>query len=685
MPAGRLTPDPVSLAPFYARMRRELAGIRTIAVTGTKGKTSTTEFIAQLMETSGLRTAVSTTESARIGTRYLEPCEHLGHFASFVRRCRRSGIECLVVELCSSVLRWDAQQGLDLDAAVLTNIGTDHIVDHGNVRNYVAIKKRLFRDLAHGPASPRPVAILNTDDRYFGAFRATLATGVRLSTYGLGARARRAAAGDPSPDASLSLTAERIEAERDGTCLIVHGLPGGPRPCRMPLHGHFNVANVLAALACAVALGADPDAMIKAIADLVPPPGRFEIVAPPSPRHPAVVVDYAHTPESLASAIAAARAFAPRGRVHAVFGCGGSCYKGKRPLMGAIAARDADTTIVTTDNPRSEDPRAIVRGILRGVPARRRAAVRVESDRAGAIELAVSSAAAGDVVLLLGKGAERTQEVAGRTYRFSDTQAARRALERRLGDADANARPRLSAEAALMLDAQGRVLFARRADAAHAPASLVKLMTLYLAYEEIAAGRARLDDRVTISRYAALTPHPRLPLREGDTLPLSSVLAAVAIRSSNAAATALAEHVAGDEAAFVVRMNRRAKTLGLTATHFATAHGLPHRRQRTTAHDVARLLGRLLTDHPASARVLNGRDVVFRGRTYRRNITLFRDPGEIGALKTGFTGEAGYNLALAARHTGRPVLLVVLGASTRASSFADARRLLQHHLTPTRA
>jgi len=633
------------------------------------------------MEASGLRTAVSTTESARIGTRYLEPCEHLGHVASFVSRCRRSGVECLVIELCSSVLRWDAQQGLDLDASVLTNIGTDHIVDHGNVRNYVAVKKRMFRDLAPGPASPRPVAILNTDDRYFSDFRDSLAGGVRLATYSVDAR--RSGNGDPSPDASLSLTAERIEPEADGTCLIVHGLPGGPRPCRIPLHGHFNVANVLAALACAVSLGADPDAMIKALAELVPPPGRFEIVAPPSPRHPAVVVDYAHTPESLASALAAARAFAPRGRVHAVFGCGGACYKGKRPLMGAIAARDADATIVTTDNPRSEDPRAIVRGILRGVPARRRGSVRVEPDRTAAIELAVSSAAAGDVVLLLGKGAERTQEIAGRTYRFSDTRAARRALERRLGHADAEARPRLSAEAALMLDAKGQVLFARRPDAPHAPASLVKLMTLYLAYEDLAAGRARLDERVTISGYAALTPHPRLPLREGDTLPLSRILAAVAIRSSNAAATALAEHLAGNEATFVERMNRRAKTLGLTATRFATAHGLTHRHQRTTARGVARLLGRLLADHPASCAVLGGRDVVFGGRTYRRNIPLFRDPGGIVALKTGFTAEAGYNLALTARNAGRPVLLVVLGASTRSSSFADARRLLRHRPAPS--
>src|SRR5258705_13662045 len=232
-------------------------------------------------------------------------------------------------------------------------------------------------------------------------------------------------------------------------------------------------------------------------------------------------------------------------------------------MMGAIAAWAADVAIVTTDNRRREGPRAIVAEILRGIPAGRRRPIRIEPDRARAIELAVSGAGAGDVVVLLGKGSERPQEIAGRTYRFSDTQVARRALERRLGG-DGSAQPRLSAEAALVLDEDGNVLFARRADAVHAPASLVKLMTLYLAYEDVAAGRARPDDAVRISRYAALTPHPRLPLREGDTVSLRSVLRAVAIRSSNAAATALAEHLAGDEAAFVERMNRTAQTLGLT-------------------------------------------------------------------------------------------------------------------------
>ena len=671
MPAGRLTPDLVILARTYARMRRQLANVRTIGVSGTKGKTSTTEFIAQLLEATGLRTAVSTTESARIGTRYVEACEHLGQFAPFVTRCRRAGIECLVVELCSSALRWNVHHGLDLDAAVFTNIGTDHIVDHGNVRNYVAVKRRLFRDLAPGPASPRPIAILNADDRYLEDFRTALAPGVVLGTYGL--TARGASAGGAS-----SLWAERIEPDAGGTGLIVHGLPDGPVPCRLPLHGRFNVANVLAALACVVALGFDPRKMIEAAAGLVPPPGRFDIVAPPSEGQPAIVVDYAHTPESLDSALAAARALAPRGRLHAVFGCGGDCYKGKRPLMGAIAARAADAVTVTSDNPRREDQRAIVRGILKGIPARRRKAVRIEPDRVRAIELAVSGAAAGDVVVLLGKGAERVQEVAGRVYRFSDAQVARRALEHRLNGADADTRPRLSAEAAIVVDTEGQVVFARRADTTHAPASLAKLMTLYLAYEDIAAGRANLDDRVPISRYAALTPHPRLPLREGDTIPLQSVLRAVAIRSSNAAATALAEHLAGDEAAFVERMNRTVQALGLTATRFATAHGLPHRHQRTTACDVACLLGRLLADHPASLTVLGARDFTFRGRAYARQIPLFKGPGGILALKTGFTDEAGYNLAAAARQRGARVLVVVLGARTRARSFADAQTLLHY-------
>jgi UDP-N-acetylmuramoyl-L-alanyl-D-glutamate--2,6-diaminopimelate ligase len=402
-------------------MRRRLAGVLTIGVTGTKGKTSTTEFIGQLMAGRGLRTAVSTTESARIGARRSRACEYFEDFDAFVGRCHRAGIECLVVEMCSSALRWNVHHGLDLDAAVLTNIGTDHISDHGNVRNYVAVKRRMFRDLRVGPASPAPLAVLNADEAHVADFRAALAPGVRLATYGLGdgqVGAPRLRAGD-------------ITHEAGGTAFVVHGLPGGPLPCRTRLHGDFNVANVLAAIACVVGLGGRPRQVVAGAAALVPPPGRFTVVAGVSRHRPAVVVDYAHTPESLDSALAAARALSPRGRLHAVFGCGGDCYKGKRPLMGAIAARAADAVTVTTDNARREDPRAIARAIVRGVPAARRRRVRVELDRGRAIREAVAAAGPGDVVALLGKGAERTQDIGGRTYPFSDVATARRALARR--------------------------------------------------------------------------------------------------------------------------------------------------------------------------------------------------------------------------------------------------------------
>jgi UDP-N-acetylmuramoyl-L-alanyl-D-glutamate--2,6-diaminopimelate ligase len=663
MPSGAVTPDPPALAKIYARMRRDLGGVRTIAVTGTKGKTSTCEFIAQLMEAIGLRTAVSTTESARIGTRYVEACRHLDDFRSFVARCRRSGIDCLVVELCSSALRWNVHHGLDLDVAVLTNIGTDHIRDHGNRRNYVAVKARMFCDLSAGPPSPAPVAILNADDPRLGAFLTSLSPDVRVCTYGIRAP-------DGTDPGLPGLWADDVAHDAAGTSFKIHGLPDGPLPCRIPLHGRFNVANVLAALAGAVALGADARRMVAEAGALVAPAGRFKIITAPSDRSPGVVVDYAHTPESVGCALAAARELSPHGRIHVVFGCGGDCYKGKRPMMGAIAARGADTITLTSDNPRTEEPRAIMKSILRGIPLPARSTVRLEPDRGRAIRLAVAEAGAGDVVVILGKGAEQTQEIGGRSRRYSDLRTARRAVapERVL---------RLDAESAVLLDAHGASLFEHQADSPHPPASLVKLMTLYLAFDDVAAGRVHLDDPVRISRYAVLTPHPRLPLREGDVVPLRILMQGVAIRSANAAATALAEHLAGAEPAFVDRMNDKARELGLGATRFATPHGLPHRHQWSTARDLARLLGRLVHDHPTSRRMLGRQAFRFRARVFARSIPLFRDPGRVEALKTGFTNEAGYNLAVAARRAGRLVLAVVLGSQTRALSFRDARTVLR--------
>ena len=236
--------------------------------------------------------------------------------------------------------------------------------------------------------------------------------------------------------------------------------------------------------------------------------------------------------------------------------------------------------------------------------------------------------------------------------------------------------PVVSAESALILDSEGRPLAEKNAEAERAPASLVKLMTLYLAYEDLARGKAGLEEPVAVSHYAALTPRYRMGLRPGESVPLRVLLEGVAIASANDAATALAERLAGDEAAFVERMNATARDLGLDGTRFANAHGLPDPGQRSTARDLAQLTGRLLTDHPAARLMLGGQTFVYNGRVYARHIPLFNDPGGVQALKTGFTHEAGYNLAVSAWRNGQQFVMIILGARTRAQSFLDAKRLL---------
>jgi D-alanyl-D-alanine carboxypeptidase len=236
----------------------------------------------------------------------------------------------------------------------------------------------------------------------------------------------------------------------------------------------------------------------------------------------------------------------------------------------------------------------------------------------------------------------------------------------------------LSAESVLLLDTQGRVLYAKKPAEDHAPASLVKLMTLYLACEALEAGRAQWEEPVLVSHRAALTPRYRMGLRTGESVPLRTLLEGVAIASANDAATAVAEHLGGTEEAFVAAMNAKGDELGLTHTHFANAHGLPDPAQRSTAEDLARLTLRLLDDYPSSRPLLGGATFVYRGRVYSRRIPLFQDPGGVQALKTGFTQEAGYNLAVSAWKAGEQFLLIVLGSRTRSLSFRDARTVLRY-------
>jgi D-alanyl-D-alanine carboxypeptidase len=236
--------------------------------------------------------------------------------------------------------------------------------------------------------------------------------------------------------------------------------------------------------------------------------------------------------------------------------------------------------------------------------------------------------------------------------------------------------PGLSAEAFLLLDASGRAVFAKNPEEDRAPASLTKMMTLYLAFEDIEHGRTNLDDLVYVSRHATTVGRYRMGLRLGDEVPLRTIMEGVAIASANDAATALAEHLGGDEATFVARMNVKAKELGLVSTTFANPSGLPNPMQRTTARDMATLIGRLLADHPDSRTWLGGQTFVYAGRVYARHISLFNDPGGVQALKTGFTNEAGYNLAVSAWRGGQQFVMIVLGARTRQLSYLDAKKLL---------
>jgi D-alanyl-D-alanine carboxypeptidase (penicillin-binding protein 5/6) len=243
--------------------------------------------------------------------------------------------------------------------------------------------------------------------------------------------------------------------------------------------------------------------------------------------------------------------------------------------------------------------------------------------------------------------------------------------------------PALSAEAVLLLDPEGRTIFAKNAEAERAPASLVKLMTLYIACELIEANKADVDELATVSVHAATTAKYRMGLRAGERVPVIVLLEGVAIASANDAAAALAEHLAGDEPSFVAWMNEKAQQLGLTSTRFANPHGLPDPAQHSTARDLALLTARLLADHPMSRPLLGGQTFIYNGRVYARHIPLFNDPGGVQALKTGFTNEAGYNLAVSAWRNDRQFLMIVMGARTRALSFLDAKRLLRYGFLET--
>jgi UDP-N-acetylmuramoyl-L-alanyl-D-glutamate--2,6-diaminopimelate ligase len=314
-----------------------------------------------------------------------------------------AGDEACVMEVSSHALTLHRADAIHFAAAIFTNLTQDHLDFHETMEEYYGAKRLLFTDLA-----PQH-AVVNVDDPYGARLAAELAPARPATTFAL------------SHDATYRAGA--LETGLDGSRFIVTA-PDGVFELSSPLTGRFNVSNVLGAFATARALGVEAGTAIEAIAAGGQVPGRFQSVN--EGQDYAVLVDYAHTPDSLENVLNAARPLT-RGRLHVVFGCGGDRDRGKRPLMGEIAARLADRVIVTSDNPRSEDPDAIIQEILVGTGDD----VEHEVDRRVAIDRAIATAEPGDVVVIAGKGHEQGQEFeGGRKLPFDDVTVARESLQR---------------------------------------------------------------------------------------------------------------------------------------------------------------------------------------------------------------------------------------------------------------
>ncbi|MBA3328248.1 MAG: UDP-N-acetylmuramoyl-L-alanyl-D-glutamate--2,6-diaminopimelate ligase [Solirubrobacterales bacterium] len=393
-----------AMAPAAARLHGDPTGaLSTVGITGTNGKTTTAFIVRALLEAAGHPTGLIGTVTSIVGGAAREVARTTPEAVDLQRTfaaMRDAGDTHCVMEASSHALALGRADAIHWAAAIFTNLTQDHLDFHPTMEHYFAAKRRLFE------AGPR-VAVINVDDPYGARLARELPDAITVAI--------------DAPDADLRATG--VRSAFTGSEFTAGGLH-----LRSPLPGRFNVLNVLGAVAAVRALGVDDATIAAALPEAGRVPGRFEPVD--EGQDFAVLVDYAHTPDSLENVLRAARPLT-RGRLLCVFGCGGDRDRGKRPLMGEISARLADLTIVTSDNPRSEDPQAIVAEVLAGVGDR--TATEAVVDRREAIAHAVALAAAGDVVVLAGKGHEQGQEFdGGRRLPFDDVTVAQEALRARL-------------------------------------------------------------------------------------------------------------------------------------------------------------------------------------------------------------------------------------------------------------
>ncbi len=390
------------------------APLWTVGVTGTNGKTSCSQWIAQSLTRNRRKCAVIGTLGSgfpgRLDT-HVNTTPDAVTLHARMRTLKRAGAQAVCMEVSSHGLVQDRLSGVEFDVALLTNLSRDHLDFHGTMRRYKAAKARLFR------WPTLSCAVLNLDDA-FGRELLQRWKHKRAQALAYGFRKRAVRAGVPCVEGRnlrLGLTGMSFD--------IVS--PWGRATLQSPLIGAFNAANLLGSLAALLASDINLDQSVAALEKVAPVPGRMQRYG--GGRAPLVIVDYAHTPDALENVLRSLRAVADvRSRLCCVFGCGGDRDRGKRPLMGAVAARLADRVIITSDNPRDEDPDAIIADIARGVRGKHE---RI-TDRRLAITRALTEARAGDIVLIAGKGHERYQEIRGVRRRYSDAVVVRAALAR---------------------------------------------------------------------------------------------------------------------------------------------------------------------------------------------------------------------------------------------------------------
>jgi UDP-N-acetylmuramoyl-L-alanyl-D-glutamate--2,6-diaminopimelate ligase len=384
-----------------------------VGITGTNGKTTTAYLLDSALRAAGETVGLVGTVQYRLGSRVADAARttpESSDLQALLREMADAGCRRAVLEVSSHSLALRRVHGLEFEVAVFTNLTRDHLDFHGDMDAYFAAKRTLFE--RHLRADGR--AVVNLDDDRAG--EVVRASGGRAWTYSLG---------DPRAD----ILAEDVRLSLEGTRFRAR-TPVGVLEVETALLGRFNVGNALAALGAGLALSLPADAVLRGLGALRGVPGRMETIA--AGQAFTVLVDYAHTDDALRNLLETVRGLSPR-RVVTVFGCGGDRDRTKRPLMGAVAARLSDVVILTSDNPRSEPPEAILDEIRRGIPAARAGDTLVVPDRRDAIARALEMGREGDCVVLAGKGHEAFQILRDRTVPFDDRQVARDALARLAG------------------------------------------------------------------------------------------------------------------------------------------------------------------------------------------------------------------------------------------------------------